>query len=490
MEGCIIYAQSERFHEHSWFSFLKSDSPALISFCLVTLLLASSSDQMNSSKSPQFHPGSASNSLSDTQSSTRSPLLVGQTTPPQCSSISLISAATNTPSHWLAQFFHLACEPAEAGCVSTFDHVLLNHGLEFSNLALSNALANRSETCFVEYSPSSEILELVQFPQQPEFYHEVSTNVFRAKHAHRVLKDDSDVELCACHKAIPDELLSRWQIEAQQAHLSENSAVSDAITGTLAQGKRCSSRLQSAPSTLSKHAASSFSFPTSNSSSDVPLALSSSSSSSTSASFSSETDIPSLSATATVPSFAYDYSQTRALEESFFSSSSAMRGACCGTESCLNRVCLVECAPQCLFAERCQNQRFQRKQNAEVEARPTFDKGWGLFACEPVETDTFMIEYCGEVIENAECERRIQKALRKGGHQHLYHMELTDQLVIDATKFGSPARFLNHSCEPNCRIENWAVGRERRIGVFSARPIAAGDELTIDYQVRVGCKQT
>jgi histone-lysine N-methyltransferase SETD2 len=64
-------------------------------------------------------------------------------------------------------------------------------------------------------------------------------------------------------------------------------------------------------------------------------------------------------------------------------------------------------------------------------------------------------------------------------------MALTDQLVIDATTHGSRARFLNHSCEPNCRIENWAVGRERRIGVFSARPIAAGEELTIDYQARI-----
>ena len=66
-------------------------------------------------------------------------------------------------------------------------------------------------------------------------------------------------------------------------------------------------------------------------------------------------------------------------------------------------------------------------------------------------------------------------------------MALTDQLVIDATTHGGRARFVNHSCEPNCRIENWVVGRERRIGVFSARAIGADEELTIDYQARV-CK--
>jgi hypothetical protein len=71
---------------------------------------------------------------------------------------------------------------------------------------------------------------------------------------------------------------------------------------------------------------------------------------------------------------------------------------------------------------------------------------------------------------------------REGGHRHLYHMALTDQLVIDATTHGGRARFLNHSCEPNCRIENWIVGRERRIGIFSERSIGADAELTIDYQ--------
>jgi hypothetical protein len=64
-------------------------------------------------------------------------------------------------------------------------------------------------------------------------------------------------------------------------------------------------------------------------------------------------------------------------------------------------------------------------------------------------------------------------------------MKLTDHLVIDATTHGGLARFLNHSCEPNCRIENWLVGRERRIGVFAARAIGADEELTIDYQVCV-----
>jgi hypothetical protein len=59
----------------------------------------------------------------------------------------------------------------------------------------------------------------------------------------------------------------------------------------------------------------------------------------------------------------------------------------------------------------------------------TFDKGWGLFSNESLSTNQFILEYCGELIDNEECERRIMEALKEGGHRHLYHMVLTDQLV-------------------------------------------------------------
>jgi hypothetical protein len=46
---------------------------------------------------------------------------------------------------------------------------------------------------------------------------------------------------------------------------------------------------------------------------------------------------------------------------------------------------------------------------------------------------------------------------------------------------GSEARFLNHSCDPNCEIEKWNVLGEWRVGIFAKHPIAAGQELTYDY---------
>lgn len=54
-------------------------------------------------------------------------------------------------------------------------------------------------------------------------------------------------------------------------------------------------------------------------------------------------------------------------------------------------------------------------------------------------------------------------------------------MIIDATT-GSIARFVNHSCAPNCRMEKWIVGGQPRMALFAGeRPIMTGDELTYDY---------
>src|SRR5271170_1622397 len=59
---------------------------------------------------------------------------------------------------------------------------------------------------------------------------------------------------------------------------------------------------------------------------------------------------------------------------------------------------------------------------------------------------------------------------------------LFDQnMIIDATR-GSIARFVNHSCEPNCRMVKWIVAGKPRMALFAGdRPIMTGDELTYDY---------
>ncbi len=59
---------------------------------------------------------------------------------------------------------------------------------------------------------------------------------------------------------------------------------------------------------------------------------------------------------------------------------------------------------------------------------------------------------------------------------------LFDQnMIIDATR-GSIARFVNHSCEPNCRMIKWTVAGKPRMALFAGdRGIMSGEELTYDY---------
>lgn len=63
-----------------------------------------------------------------------------------------------------------------------------------------------------------------------------------------------------------------------------------------------------------------------------------------------------------------------------------------------------------------------------------------------------------------------------------YYLMLFDQnMIIDATR-GSIARFVNHSCEPNCRMEKWTVAGKPRMALFAGdHGIVTGEELTYDY---------
>jgi SET domain-containing protein len=61
-------------------------------------------------------------------------------------------------------------------------------------------------------------------------------------------------------------------------------------------------------------------------------------------------------------------------------------------------------------------------------------------------------------------------------------MELRNDEIIDALKKGNISRFVNHSCAPNCILQKWVVQNRVRMGIFTLREIAAGEELTFDYK--------
>ena len=53
--------------------------------------------------------------------------------------------------------------------------------------------------------------------------------------------------------------------------------------------------------------------------------------------------------------------------------------------------------------------------------------------------------------------------------------------LIDATRKGNDARFINHSCEPNCQAEYWTVEGRECVGIFTIQTIKVGEEITYDY---------
>ena len=155
-------------------------------------------------------------------------------------------------------------------------------------------------------------------------------------------------------------------------------------------------------------------------------------------------------------------------------------GAQCNPNSkCDNVGMRVECTAEDCEPD-CQNQRMQRHAYAKYGIREYGDKGKGLAAVTPLAADDLVIEYVGEVISEKMLNRRREKQL-KSRHSGCYTMKLGKDRYIDATRFGNDARFMNHSCNPNCEMRKWWAGGSERIGLFSIECVEPGDELTMDY---------
>ncbi|KAL1171050.1 hypothetical protein V6Z11_A05G253000 [Gossypium hirsutum] len=157
----------------------------------------------------------------------------------------------------------------------------------------------------------------------------------------------------------------------------------------------------------------------------------------------------------------------------------------CGDE-CLNRMLNIECVQDtCPRGELCSNQQFQKRKYAKMMSDRFGRKGFGLRMLENISAGQFLIEYVGEVLHMQAYEAR-QKEYASRGQRHFYFMTLNGSEVIDAYVKGNLGRFINHSCDPNCRTEKWMVNGEICIGLFALRDIKKGEEITFDYNyVRV-----
>ncbi|XP_075514162.1 histone-lysine N-methyltransferase ASHH2-like isoform X2 [Primulina tabacum] len=157
----------------------------------------------------------------------------------------------------------------------------------------------------------------------------------------------------------------------------------------------------------------------------------------------------------------------------------------CGNK-CLNRILNIECVQgTCPCGELCSNQQFQRRKYAKLKWFRCGKKGYGLQALDDIPEGQFLIEYVGEVLDVHAFQAR-QRQYASKGHKHFYFMTLNGSEVIDACAKGNLGRFINHSCDPNCRTEKWMVNGEVCVGLFAVKDIQKGEEVTFDYNyVRV-----
>lgn len=104
-------------------------------------------------------------------------------------------------------------------------------------------------------------------------------------------------------------------------------------------------------------------------------------------------------------------------------------------------------------------------------------QGLGAFAIRRIAKGTRVIEYLGERIAPEEADECYDDDAMERPHTFLFTVD--KKTVIDAAHQGNEARFINHSCDPNCE----AVVEDRRVFIQAIRDIPSGAELTYDYHL-------
>jgi len=107
--------------------------------------------------------------------------------------------------------------------------------------------------------------------------------------------------------------------------------------------------------------------------------------------------------------------------------------------------------------------------SVRVDARDAkYGIGRGLFVCEEVTAGSFVVEYSGKLIPTSTADEL---------HTNEYLFRVSEHWTIDGRGEENSARYINHSCSPNCKTELI----DSRVCVFALRDISTGEELTFDY---------
>lgn len=110
--------------------------------------------------------------------------------------------------------------------------------------------------------------------------------------------------------------------------------------------------------------------------------------------------------------------------------------------------------------------------------------GRGAFARVAIPAGTRLIEYAGRRLTPAQAEALYPDD--DGTAPHTFLFAIDDDVVVDAGVGGNAARWLNHSCDPNCDV----VVEDGRLWVETIRDVAPGEELAYDYGLTLPTRHT
>jgi SET domain-containing protein len=120
---------------------------------------------------------------------------------------------------------------------------------------------------------------------------------------------------------------------------------------------------------------------------------------------------------------------------------------------------------------------MKREQNLPaIVRRRSAVHGFGVYAAERIPGNRRIIDYAGELVRNDESEEREERYLADGC---IWVFRVNRNWSRDANVGGNIARFINHSCTPNC----WFEVVDKTIWIRARREIRKGEELTYDYSI-------
>jgi len=126
----------------------------------------------------------------------------------------------------------------------------------------------------------------------------------------------------------------------------------------------------------------------------------------------------------------------------------------------------------------CANDSLDKKLPNCYKVMPSKIHGMGLFATREIPAYQFLLTYEGEVIGKCVSDKR-EREYKRNGINSVYMFKIDEDIIIDATFVGNEARYMNHSCRPNCySILNF---KEKKVMYYTERVISPGEELTLNY---------